>query len=256
LTVRDWNLQPANDLHLAEAERWSSLHRESGLVSSFLHLAAWGLIKTGAALWHRLRIIGREHIPAEPPFIMVANHCSHLDALLLGSAVPWHFRDRVFPVAAGDVFFDRSWKAAFSAKFLNALPIWRKRCGPHALKDLRQRLVNEPCAYILFPEGGRSRDGCLLPFKTGIGMLVANSNVPVVPCFLSGTFRAMPPGSWLPRPSRIELRVDSPLRFDDVPDERAGWEQIAQTLHDRVARLGERQYRADQPIAESPRSPR
>lgn len=248
-----WKLEPAKDLQLSESERWSSLRRESGLVSSFLHLAAWGLVRAGAALWHRLRVNGAEQIPAEPPFILVANHCSHLDALILGSALPWRLRDRVFPVAAGDVFFDCSWKSAFSAKFLNALPIWRKKCGPHALLDLRHRLVNEPCAYILFPEGGRSRDGQLMPFKTGIGMLVAGTDVPVVPCHIGGALGALPPGSWLPRPRRIELRVGSPLRFAHVANERQGWMQVAATLQTHVADLSRHdgsQGRADTEAAQ------
>jgi 1-acyl-sn-glycerol-3-phosphate acyltransferase len=73
------------------------------------------------------------------------------------------------------------------------LPMWRKNCGSHALADLKQRLVEEPCGLILFPEGKRSRDGSLGPFKPGLGMLIASTNVPVVPCHVSGAFQAFPP---------------------------------------------------------------
>lgn len=233
----DWKLEPARDFDLAEPDRWSSLRRECGLVSTALHLSAWGLIQTYLALWHRLRIIGIENLPSEPPFILVANHASHLDALVLGSALPSRLRDRVFPVAAGDVFFNSSWKSMFSAKLLNALPIWRKHCGPHALQQLRRRLVEEPCVYILFPEGGRSRDGTLLPFKTGVGMLVAGTEVPVVPCHLSGTFRALKPGSWMPRPEPITLRIAPPVRFGGLPNDRAGWREVAGSLQSQIERL-------------------
>ena len=65
---------------------------------------------------------------------------------------------KIFPIAAGDVFFETPAWAAFAAGIMNALPMWRKKFGPHALQELRQRLVEEPCAYILFPEGARSRD--------------------------------------------------------------------------------------------------
>jgi 1-acyl-sn-glycerol-3-phosphate acyltransferase len=232
-------MKPAHDLDLAEPDRCSSLRRESGLVSTVLHGLTWSAIQVYLSLWHRLRVFGVEKIPSEPPFILAANHCSHLDALVLGSAVSSWLRDRTFPVAAGDVFFDSTWKSVLSAKLLNALPIWRKHCGPHALQQLRRRLVDEPCVYILFPEGGRSRDGKLLQFKTGVGMLVAETNVPVVPCHLSGTLRALRPGSWLPRPERITLRIGRPLRFANVPNERAGWRDISAALREAIERLGD-----------------
>ena len=120
---------------------------------------------------------------------MIANHASHLDAVLLASVLPCRLCDRVFPVAAGDVFFNTPGMSLFAANLLNALPMWRKNCGSHALKDLRKRLVDEPCGLILFPEGARSRDGSLLPFKVGLGMLIAGTSVPVIPCYLDGAFR-------------------------------------------------------------------
>lgn len=236
--MADWKLEPARDLDLTEADRWASLRRECGLVSTALHLSAWALIQTYLAFWHRLRIVGIENRPAEPPFILAANHASHLDALVLGSALPWRLRDHVFPIAAGDVFFDSSLKSMFSAKFLNALPIWRKHCGPHALQQLRRRLIEEPCVYILFPEGGRSRDGEMRPFKTGVGMLVAGTEVPVVPCHLSGTFQAMKPGSWLPRPERITLRIAPAIRFNHLSNDRAGWSQAADSIQGQIELLG------------------
>src|SRR5262245_9485206 len=100
------------------------------------------------ATWHRLKVRGRRYLPRRPPFVLAANHQRHLDALVLASPLPWRLRDHIFPIAAGDVFFETPAMSAFSAFFLNALPMWRKKCGPHALLQLRQRLVEEPCAYI------------------------------------------------------------------------------------------------------------
>jgi 1-acyl-sn-glycerol-3-phosphate acyltransferase len=172
--------------------------------------------------------VGRDNLPREPPLILAANHVSHLDALVLADPLPWRLRDRVFPVAVGDHFFETPPQAFFAATFLNALPIWRFKCGPHALQQLRQRLVDESCVYILFPEGTRSQDGRLGRFKSGLGMLVAGTTVPVVPCYLEGTYSALPPHQLLPRPCRITLTVGAALTFPDVPDERAGWNQIAE----------------------------
>jgi len=156
----------------AYLERARSLKREPGIWSGMAHLAWHGLTKGYLKIYHRLRIEGAKHLPAEPPFILIANHSSHLDAVILGSALSRRVCGRVFPVAAGDVFFETPALSLLSAQILNALPMWRKNCGPHALAELKQRLVEEPCGYILFPEGARSRDGSLKPFKAGLGMIV------------------------------------------------------------------------------------
>lgn len=242
--MRDWDLRPARDLGLRPGERHRSLRRESGLVSTGLHLAWWAAVGGYLKAWHRLTVDGREHIPRRPPFVLVANHSSHLDALVLASPLPWRLRDRIFPIAAGDVFFETPLLSAFSAGMLNALPMWRKRCGPHALAELRGRLLDEPCAYILFPEGARSRDGRMLPFKPGLGMLVAGTDVPVVPCRLEGCFEALLPGRRWPRPRRLRLRVGEPLTFADVPNDRAGWLHVAAETERRVNALATGEPRA------------
>src|SRR5207253_4111230 len=97
--------------------------------------------------------------------------------------------------------------AGFVATVFNALPVRRRGVTGHALEELRQRMVAEPRVYILFPEGARSRDRMMKKFKPGIGMLVAGTQVPVVPCYLQGTFEATPPNSWLLRPAPIEVRI-------------------------------------------------
>ena len=223
----EWKLQPARDLGLSLGERWRSLRRESGLIETAAHVLAWTIVQPYLAVCHRLAIHGREHLPAEPPFVLVANHASHLDALVLASSLPWWMRDRVFPIAAGDTFFETPVVAAFAAGVLNALPMWRRRRGPHALEQLRQRLLDEPCAYILFPEGTRSRTGTMAPFRAGLGMLVAETPVSVIPCYLHGTFQALPPDRRWPRLGRITLRIGAGLIFSSVPNDRGGWEKIA-----------------------------
>jgi 1-acyl-sn-glycerol-3-phosphate acyltransferase len=180
-------------------------------------------------------VFGRKNIPARPPFLLVANHSSHLDALVLAAPLPWWQRDSIFPIAAGDVFFETPALAAFAAGMLNALPMWRKKCGPHALKELRQRLLEEPCSYILFPEGARSRDGTMLPFKPGLGMIVAETSVPVVPCYIQGTFAALSPETkWPKLGERISIRVGPPLTFLDSKNNRKGWEEIADKTREAV----------------------
>lgn len=235
--MQKWDLQPARDLGMRPAERWRNLQRESGLLSTGLHLAWWSVVRGYLALWHRLSVFGQQHVPAQPPFVLVANHTSHLDALVLASPLSWRLRDRIFPIAAGDVFFQTPLASAFAAGMLNALPMWRRKCGTHALEQLRQRLLQEPCAYILFPEGTRSRDGTMTPFKPGLGMLVAETDVPVLPCHLEGCYAALTPQQRWPRPRRICLRIGQPLTFATVPNNRDGWRHVVVTVEERVKAL-------------------
>jgi 1-acyl-sn-glycerol-3-phosphate acyltransferase len=233
-----WKLKPAADLELTPTQRWRAYQRESGLVSTVARACWWSLLKSSFKLLHRLEVHGREHIPRQPSFVLVANHASHLDALVLGAALPLRLRDQLFPLAAGDVFFEVPALAAFSAAVLNALPVWRKNCGAHAIKDLRQRLLAEPSIYILFPEGGRCRDGRMVPFKPGVGMMMAGTPVPAVPCHLSGTFEAFPPDARLPRFKKIRVHIGPPRVFADVPNKRDGWNEVAAVLERDVAALG------------------
>ena len=233
----EWKLRPATDIGLPPTERLRSLRRESGLLSTGMHLAWWTAVRGYLAAWHRLEITGREHLPAGPPFVMVANHSSHLDVLALAAPLGRRDRDRIFPIAAGEVFFETPLASAFAAGMLNALPMWRKKCGPHALEELRRRLLEEPCGYILFPEGTRSRDGRMAGFKPGLGMLVAGTNVPVTPCHLEGCHRALGPGQRWPRPAPIRLRIGAPVSFESVADEREGWLHVAVTTEARVRAL-------------------
>jgi 1-acyl-sn-glycerol-3-phosphate acyltransferase len=236
--MADWKLEPARDFGLNSAQRFQSLRRESGLITTGSHIAWALLVRTYMKIWHRLEIAGREHLPLQPPFALLANHCSHLDALTLAAPLPIGIRDQVFSLAAGDVFFEKALTAAFATTMINALPLWRRRTSAHALEELRHRLVEEPCAFILFPEGSRSRDGKMARFKPGLGKILAGTTVPVVPCYLDGCYEALPSNGVLPRPKKIRMLVGPALSFADVPDERSGWDEIARRSQEAVARLG------------------
>jgi 1-acyl-sn-glycerol-3-phosphate acyltransferase len=159
------------------------------LLESLAHQVCLSILHIYFVAAHRLKITGRENLPPCGPFVLAANHCSHLDALALMTMLSPRQRERTFPLAAGDVFFQSAATGAFSAVMLNALPMWRRNCGPHALSDLRRKLHEEECAYIIFPEGSRSRDGAMSRFKHGLGMLVAETDVPVIPCLIAGHSR-------------------------------------------------------------------
>lgn len=235
--MQEWKLQPARDLGMPLQERARSLRRESGLIESGVQVTWWALVRAYLGLCHRLQVLGREHLPSQPPFVLVANHASHLDAMVLGSPFSWRLRDRIFPLAAGDTFFEKPAMAIFAAWAINAFPIWRKKVGAHALQELRQRLLEEPCSYILFPEGTRSRDGAMTSFKKGLGMLVAETQVPVVPCHLQGTYKALPPNRSIPRFRPIVMRIGPPLVFAYTKNDQTGWKDVAAATEKAVRRL-------------------
>lgn len=238
--MAEWRFRPARDLGLPWQERLRSVRREGGLASAALQ-GGWRLcLRTWLRLYHRLRIEGRENLPAAPPFILVANHASHLDALTLSAALRGAAAMRAYALAAGDHFFAGDLSAAFAAGAINALPVWRGQPARAAgdIGVLRERLVEEGCVFILFPEGTRSRSGAMGRFQAGIGALIGGTGVPVVPCHLAGGFAAWPPQARWPRPGRLVLRIGTPLRFGDGYRGKAGWERIAAECEAAVRGLG------------------
>lgn len=235
--MNGWEFHPARDLDLHGIERHRSLLRENGLAASVARLFWWCGLRIAFPIWHRLHVTGRENLPASPPFVLIANHTSHLDALILASLLPAGWRDNVFPVAASDTFFAKRSSAAFADWFINALAIRRRCARAHDLDEMRSKLTCGSAVFIIFPEGTRSRTGEMQPFLSGIGRLVAQTNVPVVPCRLDGCFRSFPPGSRFIKPVRITVKIAPPIRFDAGSDNRAGWDAIAQQLRGAVEKL-------------------
>jgi 1-acyl-sn-glycerol-3-phosphate acyltransferase len=74
-------------------------------------------------------------------------------------------------------------------------------------------------------------------FKPGIGRLVAETSLPVVPCYLRGTFHALPASRSLPRPGKVSATIGQPLQFQNARNERSGWDEIARALEDAVRNL-------------------
>ncbi|XVJ58060.1 MAG: 1-acyl-sn-glycerol-3-phosphate acyltransferase [Tepidisphaera sp.] len=234
---RTWTYKPAADHGLPPAERIKSVRREPGFLSILAHHAATGVLRTHFTLYNRLEVVGKQYLPTKPPFVMISNHQSHIDAPLLSCILPRLARAHAYPVAAGDVFFKSLAHSVLSSLFINALPIWRKKVTTHALFELRERLLEGDSGFIIFPEGTRSRDGQMGSFKPGLGMLVAGTNVPVIPCHIAGAFESMPADKFFPRPHKMVVSVGPPLTFPDAPDAREGWERVAKETEAAVRTL-------------------
>jgi 1-acyl-sn-glycerol-3-phosphate acyltransferase len=145
-----------------------------------------------------------------PPAIFVANHTSHVDTPLLLSVLPVRFRHRTVVAAAADHFFDRRWKAHLWAFALAAIPIERHRVNRRSA-EVAMQLLDDGWNLVIYPEGGRSRDGWFGEFKGGAAYLARHSGRPLVPVHIDGTFRILPRGSTRLRRSHTTITFGSPL---------------------------------------------
>ena len=203
-----------------------------------LHHLTWSCIRFGIRQRHTIDIEGIENFPTKGPVVIVANHGSHLDTLLLGSTVPSALRSRFTPLAAGDTFFKSLIQSWFSSRFLNLRPLWRRQSSTHGLLRLRNALTSQDDCFLIFPEGTRSRSGTMGHFKSGIGMLVAGTEIPVVPCHIRGTHQAWPSSQKLPSKGSLQLRIGKPLTFHDLSNTTDHWRTISHQLEQEVRQLG------------------
>jgi 1-acyl-sn-glycerol-3-phosphate acyltransferase len=235
--MNTWHYAPAHGLQQPLTERLRSFPRQPDMLLNGMQLFASLTMRGWLHLYHRLSVVGRENLPAQESFVMIANHASHLDALCLLASLPLAKVHHAFPAAAEDYFFVNARRAAFAVVAVNALPFDRKKHPMHSLNVCRDLLESPGNVLILFPEGTRSDSGALGDFKAGVGFMVAGTNCPVVPCHLDGTHAAWRKGCWFPRPRHITVRIGEPHRYPHLEPGRASAQQIAHDLRDAVQAL-------------------
>jgi len=233
-----WHYEPAQDLDQPLMQRLRRFPREPDMLTYMVRSAIAILLRLSLRIYHRLRIVGMENLPAEGSFVLVANHSSHLDALCLLSAVPLRRLHQTFPAAAADYFFVNVPRIALAVLVVNALPFDRQMHARESIALCRQLLADPGNILIIFPEGTRSENGLVGTFKPGIAMLVAGSNVPVVPCYLSGAREAFPKGAWIPRPRPIRLTIGKPRSYASASHDKESLRHICQDLREAVAEVG------------------
>lgn len=151
----------------------------------------------------------------EPPFVVIANHSSHLDAPLVFGALPRRLSRNLAAATAGDYFFNDWYKALPTKLFFNSFPVVRQGQSKQAgQRGLASRLVEDGVPILIFPEGTRSRTGAMANFTPGAAALSISRNVPVLPIALVGAYAAMPYGVTLPVSGRPDVHVviGRPLR--------------------------------------------
>jgi 1-acyl-sn-glycerol-3-phosphate acyltransferase len=235
--MESWDYEPTADFDKSPLERLATFPRQPDMFVYGFRLVLHAIFRMWLRVYHRFRIVGREHLPLDRPFAMVANHSSHLDAVTLLSALPLMRIQTAYPAAAKDYFFTSLPTIAFSAVVMNAMPFDRKDNPRESLSLCRELLETPGHVLIIFPEGTRSPTGELGAFKPGIGFLTAATNITVVPCHLDGAFRAWPKGAWIPRPKKLTLTIGAPMTFADVVADKDGAKSVAARLRDVVDNL-------------------
>jgi 1-acyl-sn-glycerol-3-phosphate acyltransferase len=178
---------------------------------------------------------GAEHIPAEGPVLIVANHSSVLDPPLVGGMCP----RRLTFLAKAELF--RVPGLGGLIRRLGAQPLRREGADPSALRTA-QRVLAEGKALLVFPEGTRGQEGTLREAKPGAALLAVQSGATVVPAYVSGSGRAWPRGRRLPRPVKVVVTFGAPLRFSRATgaDRKAQYEAASRQMMAAIAELRDR----------------
>jgi 1-acyl-sn-glycerol-3-phosphate acyltransferase len=175
----------------------------------------------------------RHQLPKQGPAIIVANHNSHLDTLVLMSLFPLSMVNRIRPVAAADYFLKNRFLAWFSLHIMHILPISRKgiKRGEDLFANVRQAL-DAGDIIILYPEGTRGEPEKLQSYKSGIFHLGRTCpDVPIYPTFMHGLGKALPKGEFVLVPFYCYVSVGEPFLW------RAEKKEFMQELQQRMNKL-------------------
>ena len=233
----DWTYDKAPDLDKNLSERLSGFPRQPEMSIYLMRSMAALILRSWLRVYHRFEVTGKEHLPQDGSFVLIANHASHLDALCLLSCLPLAKLHRAFPAAAADYFFSSVPRSAFSATVINALPFERQLKGGQSLTVCSELLANPGNILIIFPEGTRSPDGKLGRFRSGVARLVTGRKIPVVPAWLEGAGKAWPKGAPIPYPKRLRLRIGPPRLYADRETHRESVQRVVTDLREAVETL-------------------
>lgn len=184
----------------------SWFYRPGSAVCGFVARVLWGA-----------RIEGVEHIPRTGPFILVSNHCSNLDPVILGWAVGNQVNRVVHFMSKVEM---RSWPIIGWLASKSGVIFVRRGEADRAAQRLAVGSLADGRPIALFPEGTRSRDGHLKSGKSGAAFLAMRSGAPLLPVGIAGTHRIFPGRSRFPHPTRIVIRIGEPFSLPHVPDGR------------------------------------
>ncbi len=180
-----------------------------------LYLVVKLLLRPLARLLLRMRVTGRENVPASGAVLLASNHLSFIDSMVIPLSAP----RRVRYLAKAEYFTSPGIGGWFTRTLFTALgaqPVERETSrAAQAALDTALAVLNDGDAFGIYPEGTRSRDGRLARGKTGVAWLALTADCPVVPVAVSGTDRVQPVGVSWPRPHRVTVTFGEPLTFPE-----------------------------------------
>ncbi|MGO9087344.1 MAG: AMP-binding protein [Candidatus Sulfotelmatobacter sp.] len=211
-------------------------------------LAHYLLMRPAIILLGWPRIAGREHLRGvEGPLLVVSNHVSDVDAGFILTVLPGRFRHRLAVATGGEAlealrtptpgrgFFARIYDRVqwvLGVSLLNLFPLPRE-AGFRRSFAFAGEAVDRGYSVLVFPEGQHTKDGKMIPFRAGIGLLTVNLGIPVLPMRIDGLFEFKAAGRRFAPPWKITVRIGAPMRFEPA----AKPEDIASRLQDAVRSL-------------------
>jgi 1-acyl-sn-glycerol-3-phosphate acyltransferase len=188
------------------------------------------------ALWPlvgRVQVEGLDHIPDRGAFILIANHQSYLDPILLQAVV----RRPIHTMSKSTQFSDPI--TGPIVKALKGFPVRRFQVDPQAVR-LALRILAEGHAVGIYIEGERTWDGRLQPPRLGTIRLLLKAGVPVIPCGINGTYDIWPRWDRRVRRGTVRIRVGEPMlfpRLDTRPEREAALPEARERVVSTLARL-------------------
>jgi 1-acyl-sn-glycerol-3-phosphate acyltransferase len=185
-------------------------------------------LRLGARVYLGVRFEGAHRIPPAGPLIIVPNHVTYADPVLVSIPVrrPVHYM---------------AWNALFGVpglawliRRLRAFPVEIESADPRATREA-VRLLQAEEAVMIFPEGGRSPDGRLGRFKPGAFRLACTLGVPLLPVTILGGHESWPPGRALPRPGQLTITYHPVVQPRAAADVKAGARLLAAEIRGVIA---------------------
>ena len=172
------------------------------------------LLNPVMAVFSRRRTFGLEHLrDLEGPVIFAANHLSVADNPAVLLALPWRWRLRLATAASREVMRDRGRIQSFLAALISNGFHFAQTGSVRSSLDFCGKLTAAGWSLLYFPEGVRSDDGTIGPFRPGIGLLASGLGLPVVPVFIKGTDSVVAKGGGRPHRGSIEVTFGKPVEL-------------------------------------------
>ena len=176
----------------------------------------------------RVRTVAVQRLPKRSgPLLLISNHVTDADAGLIMSALPWRWRWRLAIAMSGEYLRDWRYPPASASWFMRlkahvtyilAATLFNVFSLPRQ-SGFRQSFayagdaVDHGCHILIFPEGSETKDGEVQPFKAGIGLLVSELQVPVIPIKLRGLFELKQRRQFFVRPGTVSVTFGDPITF-------------------------------------------